>query len=51
MLELAELQLLLSEIASHVKSGSKSDKRQAAEKLQRLASIATTLGFTIRPRF
>ena len=49
MLELAELQQLLSEVAQLVKSGSKADKRRAADKLQRLAAIATTLGFTIRP--
>jgi hypothetical protein len=43
MLELSELQQLLSEIAGLVKSGTRSDKRKAADKLQRLA--------TIRPKF
>lgn len=47
--ELAEMQKLLSEIAGHVKAGTKADKRHAAEKLSQLAAIATTLGFTIRP--
>lgn len=50
MSELAELQKLLSEIAGLVKTGTRSDKRKAADKLERLASIATTLGFTIRPQ-
>ena len=49
MSELAEMQKLLSEIACHVKAGTKADKRHAAEKLGQLAAIATTLGFTIRP--
>jgi hypothetical protein len=51
MLEISELQQLLFEIAGLVKSGTRSDKRKAADKLQRLATIATTLGFTIRPKF
>lgn len=50
MRDLAELQRLLSEIAKYIDSGSRSDRRKAAEGLQRLAAIATTLGFTIRPR-
>lgn len=50
MHELAELQQLLVDIDRLVRSGTRVDKRQAADKLQRLASIATTLGFTIRPQ-
>ena len=50
MRELAELQVLLSEIAKFIDSGSKSDRRKAADGLKRVAAIATTLGFTIRPR-
>lgn len=50
MLELAELQQRLAEISRFINSGSKSDRRRAADKLQQLATIATTLGLTIRPR-
>jgi hypothetical protein len=50
MSELGEMQLLLVEIADHVKSGSKRERRKAAIKLQQLAGIAMTLGFTLRPR-
>lgn len=49
MPELSEMQRLLSEISNHVKSGTTADKRNAANKLNQLAAIATTLGFTIRP--
>lgn len=50
MFELGEMQRLLSEIAELVKSGTRPDKRKAASKLQEIAAIATTLGFTIQPR-
>jgi hypothetical protein len=50
MSDLAEMQRLLSEIAGHVKDGTKADKRRAANKLNQLAAIATTMGFTIRPQ-
>lgn len=50
MSDLAEMQRLLAEIAAHVKGGSKADKRHAADKLNQLAAIATTMGFTIRPQ-
>ena len=49
MSDLAEMQQLLSEIADHVKAGTKADKRRAADKLVQLAAIATTMGFTVRP--
>lgn len=49
MSDLDEMQKILSEIAGHVKAGTKVDKRIAADKLNRLAALATTLGFTIRP--
>lgn len=48
MSDLAEMQRLLSEIAGHVKAGTKADKRLAADKLNQLAALATTMGFTIR---
>ncbi len=50
MSDLAEMQKLLAEIAGHVKAGTKADKRHAADKLNQLAAIATTMGFTIRPQ-
>ena len=50
MFELGEIQRLLSEIATLVKSGTRAEKRQAASKLREIAAIATTLGFTINPR-
>ena len=50
MSDLVEMQELLAEIASHVKAGTKADIRHAASKLSRLAEIATTMGFTIRPQ-
>ena len=50
MFELGEIQRLLSETAELFKSGTRSDKRKAAVKLQAIAAIATTLGFTIQPR-
>ena len=49
MSDLAAMQKLLSEIADHFKAGTKADKRHAADKLNQLAAIATTMGFTIRP--
>ena len=49
MLDLVEMQRLLSEIADHVKAGTRGDKRRAADKLKQLASIASTMCFTIRP--
>lgn len=50
MSDLALLQQLLSEIDGHVKAGTQADRRRAADKLNRLAAIATTLGFTIGPK-
>ena len=50
MFELAEIQRLLAEVAEHVKAGTKADRRKAAGKLQQVAGIASTLGFTIQPR-
>ena len=50
MFELAEMQKLLQEIADLMKTGNKTDRRKAAGKLQNVAAIASTLGFTIQPR-
>ena len=51
MLELGEMQRLLVEITELFKTGSKADKRRAILKLKEVASIATTLGFTVGPKF
>ena len=50
MSDLAEMQRLLAEIAGHVAAGTKTDKRRAADKLNQLAVLATTMRFTIRPQ-
>lgn len=50
MSDLAEMQRLLAEIVGHMKADTKADKRRAADKLNQLAAIATTMGFTIRPQ-
>lgn len=50
MSDLEEMQKLLVEIAGHLKAGTKVDKRRAADKLNRMAALATTMGFTIRPQ-
>lgn len=50
MSDLAEMQRLLAEIAGHVKAGTRTEKRRAADKLNQLAALATTMGFTIRPQ-
>jgi hypothetical protein len=39
---------LLKEVEAHMSTNRLTDKRLAVEKLQRLASIATTLAFTIQ---
>ncbi len=39
---------LLKEVEGHMSKSQLTDKRLAVEKLQRLASIATTLAFTIQ---
>ena len=49
MSDLEEMQRLLVEIAGHVKSGTKADRRRAADKLNQISALATTMGFTIRP--
>ena len=41
---ISEIQRLLEEIAGHLKSGTKTDTRKAVAKLERIASLASTLG-------
>jgi hypothetical protein len=50
MSDLLEMQQLRAEIAGHVKAGTRAEKRRAADKLNQLAALATTMGFTIRPQ-
>lgn len=50
MSDLADMSRLLSEIAELMRGGTKADRRHAVEKLNQLANIATTLGFTMRPQ-
>ena len=39
---------LLHEVAGHIRGGQAADVRMAFEKLQRIASLATTLAFTLK---
>lgn len=39
---------LLREVATHLEAGTKGDKRAAFTKLQSIASIASTLAYTIK---
>lgn len=41
---------LLNEVAEHLKSGTNSDRKAAATKLNRIASIAATLAFTVKSK-
>jgi hypothetical protein len=50
MSDLMEMQRLLAEIIGHFKTGTRAEKRRAADKLNQLAALATTMGFTIRPQ-
>ena len=50
MSDLEEIQKLLAEIFGHLKAGTKVDRRLAADKLNQIAALATTMGFTIRPQ-
>jgi hypothetical protein len=47
MNELAEIQLLLKEVADHLRAGTKTEKRKAITKLERIAAISSTLALTI----
>jgi hypothetical protein len=48
--DLAEIQQLLKEVAEHLKAGTKTDKRKAIVKLERIAAVATTLSLTLQTR-
>ena len=48
MNELVEIQQHLKEIADHLKVGSKTEKRQAVIKLERIAALSSTLALTIQ---
>ncbi len=50
MNDLAEIQQLLKQVADHLKAGSKTEKRQAIAKLERISAIAGTLALTLRVR-
>lgn len=50
MHDIEDLKALLSEISCHIKCGTRADRRLAADKLAQLASLASTIGLTIRPR-
>ena len=45
---LSDMHRLLVEVNEHMKSATKSDKSAAAAKLARVASLASTLAFTIQ---
>jgi hypothetical protein len=44
------IQHMLAEIAEHLNAGTQADRSAAVLKLHRVASVATTLAFTIKPR-
>lgn len=45
---ITKLSSLLNEVSEHLKSGTNSDRKAAATKLNRIASIAATLAFTVK---
>ncbi len=45
---LKQIETLLHEVAEHLKSPSKADRRVAAQKLERIVAIASTLAFTLQ---
>jgi len=47
---ICDIQKLLTEIAAHVKSGTKADLRQAAKKSARIAALASTLTLMLQMR-
>ena len=44
---LSDIQTLLQEVARHLVAETPADKRQAVQKLQRIAAIASTAAFTL----
>jgi hypothetical protein len=45
---IGEIQRLLKEVIIHVQADTRADKRKAAAKLERMASLASTLALTIK---
>lgn len=45
---ISSIDLLLHEVVTHLKTGTKADKTAAFDKLQRIASIASTLALTLK---
>lgn len=45
---ISEIQRLLQEIVGHLKAGTKTDARKAVTKLERIATLASTLALTIQ---
>lgn len=43
-----EMQRLLKESVEHLRAGGKADRRKAAECLNRMAAVATTLALTLQ---
>lgn len=44
---ISEIQRLLQEIADHLKCGTKTDTRKAVTKLERIATLASTLALAL----
>ena len=45
---IVEMQRLLTEIVGHLQADTKADKRKAAAKLERMASLASTVALILR---
>ena len=45
---IVEMQRLLTEIVGHLQADTKADKRKAAAKLERMASLASTVALMLR---
>jgi hypothetical protein len=45
---ISEIHRLLQEIAGHLKAGTTTDMRKAVAKLERIATLASTLALTIK---
>ena len=48
--DLAKMQELLKQVSEHLRAGTKSEKRRAVVKLQRISAISGTLALTIEIR-
>ena len=45
---ISEIQRLLGEVAEHLRTGTAADTRKAVAKLERIASLASTLALTVK---